>query len=412
MQVLRPRCAGLDVHKRFVTACILLTAPDGTVTQHDHRFGTTTAEILALLDWLKSHTVTDAVMESTGDYWKPIYNLLEGQLELAVVNAHHAKALPGRKSDMSDPHWLADLHRHGLLRASYVPARPQRELRELVRHRTNLAQRRAQSVNELHKALESTNLKLGNVATDITGVSATDMLTQLLAGQTDPEVLAGLARGGLRKKKAQLVAALQGELREHHKLILTQLMADISWQEEQMAEVSAEIEKRLADQNELLGRLDEIPGVNRRIAEVVVAEVGSDVSHFPSAAHLVSWSGMCPGNDQSGGKRRSGRIRGGNRSLRGAIVEAAQAGRRKQGSFLSARYGRLAGRRGKKRAIVAVGRSILTSIWYMMARGQRYQDLGADYYERRNPEALALKWAKRIEKLGYRVSLEPLPKSA
>ena len=412
MQVLRPRCAGLDVHKRFVTACILLTASDGTVTQHDQQFGTTTAEILALLDWLKTHAVTDAAMESTGNYWKPIYNLLEGQLDLAVVNAHHAKALPGRKTDMSDAHWLADLHRHGLLRASYVPARPQRELRELVRHRTNLAQRRAQSVNELHKALESTNLKLGNVATDITGVSATDMLTQLLAGKTDPEALADLARGALRKKKAQLIAALRGELREHHKLILSQLMADISWQEEQMAEASVEIEKRLADQKELLGRLDEIPGVNQRIAEVIVAEVGVDVSHFPSADHLVSWSGLCPGSDQSGGKRRSGRIRGGNRSLRGAIVEAAQAGRRKEGSFLSARYARLAGRRGKKRAIVAVGRSILKSIWYMMARGLHYQDLGADYYERRNPEALALKWAKRIERLGYRVSLVPVSKSA
>jgi len=412
MQVLRPRCAGLDVHKKTIAACILLTASDGTVTQHAGDFGTMTEDILKLLDWLKAHDVTDAVMESTGVYWKPIYNLLEGQVAIALVNAQHAKALPGRKTDQSDAEWLADLHRHGLLRASYVPERPQRELRELVRHRTNLAQRRAQALNELHKILESTNLKLTSVVSEVSGVSALDMLQHLLAGQADPTVLAELARGKLRNKKDQLRAALRGDLRAHHKLIIGQLLADLSWCEEQMSEVSAEIEQRLADQQELLDRLDEIPGVNQRVAEVIVAEVGSDVSRFPTDNHLVSWAGLCPGNDQSAGKRRSGRIRGGNRSLRGAIVEAAQAGRRKKGSFLSARYARLAGRRGKKRAVVAVGRTILKSVWHMMDKGVGYHDLGADYYERRNPEQRAQGLVRRIERLGFKVTLVPVAQAA
>lgn len=412
MQVIHPRCAGLDVHKKSVTACILLTAANGQVTQHKNSFGTTTEEIFKLLDWLKHYEVSDAAMESTGEFWKPIYNLLEGQIQMALVNAQHAKALPGRKTDQSDAEWLADLHRHGLLRASYVPQRPQRELRELVRHRTNLAQRRAQVINHLHKVLESTNIKLTSVVTDITGVSATQMLQELLAGQTDPELLAELGRGPLRKKKEQLRAALRGELRAHHKLILSQLMADLEWCQEQASEVSVEIEKRLSKEQELIERLDEIPGVNRRIAEVIVAEVGSDVSHFPTDNHLVSWAGMCPGNDESAGKRRSGRLRGGNRSLRAAMVEAAQAGRRKKGSFFSARYARLAARRGKKRAVVAVGRTLLKAIWHMMNSGSRYQDLGVDYYERRHPEQRARGLARRIEHLGFKVTLERLTPAA
>jgi transposase len=390
----------------------MLTAATGAVTQETKTFGTTTAEILALGDWLKSHGVTIAAMESTGVYWKPFYNLLEGQLELLVVNAQHIKAVPGRKTDVADAAWIADLLRHGLLRGSFIPPQPQRELRELVRHRTNLVGRRAQAVNELHKSLESTNLKLGNVVSDLTGVSATEMLQALVAGQTDPAVLAELGRGHLKKKKPELQAALRGELRAHHKLILSQLLADISWCEEQIAEVSAEVAARLKDQDELIDRLDDIPGVNRRVAEIIVAEVGGDVKRFPTAQHLISWAGLCPGNNESAGRRKSSRIRPGNRSLRCALIEAAQAGRRKKGSYLSALFGRLAGKRGKKRALIAVGRTILQSAYHMIERGSRYADLGADYFERRNPEGLARRLAKRIEKLGFAVAFQTAPQAA
>jgi transposase len=412
MQVLPPRCAGLDVHKASVVACVMLTAANGAVTQETKTFGTTTAEILALGDWLKSHGVTIAAMESTGVYWKPIYNLLEGQLELLVVNAQHIKAVPGRKTDVADAAWIADLLRHGLMRGSFIPPQPQRELRELVRHRANLVGRRAQAVNELHKILESTNIKLGNVVSDLTGVSATEMLQALVEGKTDPAALAELGRGQLKKKKPELQAALRGELRAHHKLIISQLLADIRWCEEQTAEVSAEIAARLKEQEELIDRLDDIPGVNRRVAEVIVAEVGSDVKRFRTAQHLISWAGLCPGNHESAGRRKSSRIRPGNRSLRCGIIEAAQAGRRKKGSYLSALFGRLAGKRGKKRALVAVGRTILQSAYYMIERGVRYQDLGSDYYDQRNPEGLARRLAKRIEKLGFAVNLQALPKAA
>ena len=412
MQVLYPRCAGLDVHKASVVACVMLTAASGSVSRETRTFGTMTADLLALGDWLKGHGVTHAAMESTGVYWKPIYNLLEGQLELWVVNAQHMKAVSGRKTDVQDAEWIADLLRHGLLRPSFVPARPQRELRELVRHRTNLVGRRAQAVNELQKCLESTNLKLGNVVSDVTGVSATEMLTALLAGQTDATALAALARGRLKEKKPQLQAALAGTVREHHRLILSQLLADIGWCEEQIAEVSALIAARLQAQQELLDRLDDIPGVNRRVAEIILAEVGSDVKRFPTAQHLVSWAGLCPGNNESAGKRRSSRIRPGNRSLRAGIIAAAHAGSRKPDSYLSALYHRLAGRRGKKRALVAVGRTILQSVYYLISRGARYRDLGADYFERRDPEGLARRLARRIERLGFAVSWQPQAQAA
>jgi transposase len=299
-----------------------------------------------------------------------------------------------------------------LLRASFVPARPQRELRELVRHRGGYVDRAAQVKNELQEVLECANLKLARVATDITGVSALAMLRGLLAGETSAERLAELARGRLRSKKPQLVQALDGRMASHHRLILSQLLADLEWCEEQIAEVSAEIGRRLTTEEPILKRLDEIPGVNRRIAEVIVAEAGTDMSRFPTAGHFVSWSGFCPGNNQSGGQRRGARVRPGDRTLKRAVMEAAHAGSRKKGSFLKARYHRLAGRRGSKRAKVAVGRCILKSVYHMLANGTHYQDLGQDYYERRNPEQLARKLAQRIEKLGFAVKLEQLQQAA
>jgi transposase len=405
MQVLFSRCAGLDVHKATVVGCVLITAANGSVTKEVRTFGTVTRDLLALGDWLKGHQVTHAAMESTGSYWKPVYNLLEGQAELLVVNAQHIKAVPGRKTDIKDAEWIADLLRHGLLRGSFIPAKPQRELRELVRHRANLVGRRAQVVNELQRTLESTNIKLGNVVSDITGVSATGMLQAILGGQTDEIALAKMARGRLKQKEEQLRAALQGKVEEHHRLILTQLLADIAGYEEQIAEAGALIAQRLQSQQELLDRLDDIPGVNQRVAQVIAAEVGTDVKRFPTSQHLISWAGVCPGNNESAGKRHSSRIKAGNRSLRAAIVEAANAAGHKKNCYLSAMYHRVASKRGKKRALIAVARTILQSCYYMIQRGAKYQDLGADYYEKRNPEGLARHLAKRIQKLGFTVTL-------
>ena len=408
MQILHESCAGFDVHKASVVACVMLTARDGTVQTISRTFGTVTAEVLALSDWLREQNVTHVAMESTGVYWKPVYNLLEGVFELLVVNAHHVKALPGRKTDVKDAEWICDLLRHGLLRGSFIPPQPQRQLRELTRHRSNLVQRRAQAVNELQKCLESTNIKLASVVSDITGVSATEMLGALLAGQTDTSLLAELARGQLKAKKPMLVKALQGKVEPHHRLILSQLLADIAWLEEQIQEVNAEVTNRLKDQEQWLQRLDEIPGVNRRIAEVIAAEVGSDVKAFPTAAHLASWAGLCPGNNESAGKRHVTHIRPGNRHLKSALVEAANAASHKRDCYLRAKYRRLAGRKGKKRALIAVARTILQSAYYMNSRAEPYKDLGENYYDLRNPEQVARRLTKRIEKLGFKVTLEPL----
>jgi transposase len=407
MQVIHSRCAGLDVHKATVVACVMITGADGTLSAETKTFGTMTQDLLALGDWLKNYQITHAAMESTGSYWKPVYNLLEGQMELLVVNAHHVKAVPGRKTDVKDAEWIADLLRHGLLRGSFIPPKPQRELRELVRHRANLVGRRAQSVNELQRTLESTNIKLANVVSDITGVSASEMLQGLLAGQTDPAVLAEMARGRMKDKKGLLQKALEGKVETHHHLIMSQLLVDIASYEEQVSEVGVMIAQRLADQQELLDRLDEIPGVNQRVAQVIAAEVGTDVKRFPTDKHLISWAGICPGNNQSGSKRRSCRIKPGNKSLRAAIIEAANAAGKKKECYLSAMYRRLTARRGKKRALIAVARTILQSSYFMMQRGTRYKDLGADYYDRRDPEGLAKRLAKRIEKLGFTVALQP-----
>lgn len=412
MQVIYSRCAGLDVHSASVVACVVVTGADGTWNKETKTFGTMTQDLLELGDWLRGQQVTHAAMESTGSFWKPVYNLLEGQMELLVVNAQHIKAVPGRKTDVLDSEWIADLLRHGLLRGSFIPAKPQRELRELVRHRGNLVGRRAQSVNELRRTLESTNIKLGNVVSDITGVSATEMLQAILAGQSDPAVLAEMARGKLKGKKELLQKALVGKVEEHHRLILSQLLVDIASYEEQIQEVGTMIAQRLQRDQELLDRLDEIPGVNQRVAQVIAAEVGTDVTRFATDKHLISWAGICPGNNQSGGRRRRSRIKPGNRSLRSALIEAANAAGKKKDSYLSAMYRRLASRRGKKRALVAVARTILQSSYFIIKRGVNYKDLGADYFERRDPEGLARRLVKRIQKLGFSVTLQQLPKAA
>jgi transposase len=400
------------VHKKSVVACLWITPATGEASKETRTFSTMTADLLALGDWLKSQGVTHVAMESTGVYWRPIYNLLEGHFELLVVNAQHIKAVPGRKTDIADAEWIGDLLRHGLLRGSFIPPQAQRELRELTRHRSNLVVARAQSANELQRTLEGANIKLASVASDITGVSATAMLRALVEGQSDVAVLAELAKGRLRQKKEALQQALSGRLRAHHKLILAQLLADIDFLEEQIAEIGLEIEHRLKDDQQTLERLDGIPGINQRIGEIILAELGSDMSRFPSEAHLVAWAGLCPGNNESAGKRRRTRIRPGNRALKNALIEAAQAGARVVGSYLHALHGRLAPRRGKKRARIAVARSILVSIYHMLSRGLAWQDLGADYYERRDPAKLVARLTQRLHKLGYQVTLTAMPQPA
>jgi len=394
-----------------VVACVIVSGASGHVQKTTRTFSTMTGDLKALAQWLTETGCRQVAMESTGVYWKPVYNLLEGAFEILVVNAAHIKKF-GNKTDVTDAEWLADLLRHGLLRGSFIPAKPQRELRELVRHRTNVVGRRAQVVNELQRTLESTNIKLGNVVSDITGVSAMAMLEAILAGQVDTAVLADMARGRLKEKKGMLRSALEGKVEEHHRLILSQLLVDIASYEEQISEAGALIAQRLQGQQELLDRLDEIPGINQRVAQVIAAEVGTEVTRFPTAQHLVSWAGLCPGSNESAGKRRSTHIKPGNRSLRSAVVEAANAAGKKRDCYLSAMYHRIARKRGKKRALIAVGRTILQSCYHMIQRGSKYQDLGADYYERRDPAGLARYFVRRIEKLGFAVALQPLPRAA
>jgi transposase len=376
-------------------------------------FGTTSPDLLAMGDWLASLGVSHVAMESSGSYWKPVYNLLEGRFELLVVNAAHIKAIPGKKTDVADAEWIAELLRHGLLRASFIPGREQRDLRELTRHRTALVEKRAQAVNELQKHLESANIKLAGVATDITGVSATAMLKELLDKERiDPAQVAQLARRRLRAKIPELEKALQGELRPHLKLIIGQLLADIDLHERQIAELDGAILDRTRGDQGHIDRLDEVPGINRRVGEIVVAEIGTRLERFPHDKHLAKWVGLCPGNNQTGGKPKSGRTTKGNRALRAALVEAAQGAARTKKSYFRAQYLRIAARRGKKKALIAVAHSLIRVIYHILKSGKRYVDLGADYFDRRNPLRAVNRLAKRIANLGYSVQITPAPVQA
>jgi transposase len=365
-----------------------------------------TPDLLALSDWLKNWEVTHVAMESTGVYWWPVYQLLQGQFTLLVANAHQIKRVPGRKTDVSDAEWLADLLRHGLIAPSFVPNQEQRQLRELTRHRNNVIGRRTQCVNELQRTLEGTNIKLSSVATDITGVSAMEMLKHILSGEKDPNVLAELARGVLRKKLPELRRALQGVVHPHQQLILSQLLADINNCEEQEQALNEEIAKRLAAEQELIERLDEIPGVNRRVAEVVLAELGTDPKRFGRANRAAAWAGMCPANRESGGRRSPARSRFGNKHLKSVLLQAGRAAGRSKDTYLGAQFRRLCARRGGKRAALAVGHSILVIAYHMMDRGTTFKELGADYFDRRNPEKVKNRLVQRLEKLGYKVTLE------
>jgi transposase len=407
MDVLFERCCGLDIHKRTVVACLITPRSPGTPTKEVRSFGTMTDELLQLADWLRAAGCTHVAMESTGVYWKPIWNLLEGQFDLLLVNARHVKAVPGRKTDVKDCEWLADLLRHGLLHGSFVPDRPQRELRELTRYRTSLVQERSAEVNRLQKTLEGANIKLGDVATDIMGLSSRQMLAALAAGQTDTKAMAQLAQGRLRDKLPALERALAGGTGPHQRFLLARQLAHIDFLDASIAEVSAEIAARLSPCAPELERLATIPGVGRRTAELLVAEIGTDMSRFPTAAHLASWAGMCPGNDESAGKRRSGKTRKGSPWLRSALIEAARAAGRSKGTYLATQYHRLAARRGTKRAAVAVGHTILLIVYRLLSEGDVYRDLGNRYFDERDRRATERRLIARLEGLGYKVSLDP-----
>jgi transposase len=401
----------LDVHKQTVVACVLISKTSGRPQKEVRTFGTMTHELLALSDWLASQGISHVALEATGAYWKPIWNLLEDRFELLLVNAQHIKAVPGRKTDVKDAEWIADLLRHGLLRPSFVPDRPQRELRELTRYRTSLIQERSAEANRLQKVLEGANLKLGDVASDVLGQSARAMLERIVAGATEAEAaaLAQLARGRLREKIPQLEQALTGRVAAHQRFMLAQQLAHIDFLDETIQRVSAEIAERLRPFEATLEHLDAIPGVGRRTAETLLAEIGTDMHRFPSAAHLASWAGMCPGHDESAGKRRSGNTRKGSPALRYALTEAAQAAARSKNTYLAAQFHRLAARRGARKAAVAVGHSILVIVWHLLDHGDPYRDLGANYFDSRPEPSLTRHLVKRLKALGYDVNLQTSP---
>jgi transposase len=406
MNVVHPRCCGLDVHKKLVVACLLTRDAQGEQHKEIRSFKTMTADLLSMGDWLKAAGCTTVAMESTGVFWKPIYNLLEGQFELLVVNAQHIKAVPGRKTDVKDAEWIADLLQHGLLKGSFIPSPEQREWRELTRYRTSLVEERARQVNRLQKVLEDTNIKLSSVATDLTGKSARAMLEALVAGQTDPKLLAELARGRMRGKQALLEQALVGRVTAHHRFLLSQLLAHIDYLDEAIAQVSQEIAERMRPYDAKINRMDTIVGINRRTGEVLLAELGADLTRFPSDKHVASWTGLCPGNHESGGKRLSGATRKGNPAVRRVLVEAAHAAAHTKHTYLSAQYHRLARRLGKKKALIAVAHSLLVIVYHVLTEDQDYQELGGNYFDERDRQAVQRRLVQRLEQLGYRVTLE------
>jgi transposase len=406
MQVQYERCCGIDVHKDTITACLIIPGADGQPVKETCTFSTMTGDLTALAQWLKEKGCTHVAMESTGVYWKPVYNLLEGAFEILVVNPTVIKKLKN-KTDVADAEWIADLLRHGLLRGSFIPSAQQRILRDLTRYRTTLLDDRTREVNRLQKVLEDANLKLASVATDIMGVSGRAILAQLIEGHTDPTTLAELAKGRLRKKQALLEKALSGRLKPHHRFMLIQHLSHIDSLDELIAKLDAEVEEQIRPFQATVDRWDQLPGINQRGAQVIVAEAGADLKQFATAEHLASWAAMCPGNHQSGGKRKSGKTNKGNVWLRRALVEAAHGAARTKKSYFSSLYHRLAGRRGKKRANVAVGHSLLVTGYHMITKQKAYQDLGNNYFDKRNKEAVKRRMVKRLEQLGYQVELKP-----
>lgn len=436
MEITYSHAAGLDIHKKTVVACVLIPGPKAKPVKETRTFSTMTQDLLALADWLTSKGVTHVAMESTGEFWKPVYNLLEASFTVLVVNAHHIKTVPGRKTDVKDAEWIADLLRHGLLKGSFIPPLPQRDLRDLTRQRTNLVQDRARVVNQLQKVLEWANLKLSVVVSDIMGVSARAMLAAIIGGETDQGVLAELGQGRLRAKQADLERALDGHVRDHHRFMLAKHLGHIDYLEEQIADFDRQIAAVIdaatpppvppaaepgTDRSsvpegtppaamawdEAVELLDTAPGIGRRVAEMIIAEVGTDMDRFPSEAHLSSWAKVSPGNHESGGKRYSGKTGKGSRWLRSALIQAAWAAVKVKESHLAAVYRRLAVRRGKQKAIMAVAHRLLVAIYHMLKHQEPYREIGTRPQSEPAKRKLAERMQRRIEQLGFKVNLEP-----
>lgn len=407
MEVLYARCGGLDVHQRFVVAC-LSVIEEGQRRKEIRTFRCVTSDLLALRRWLADEGCTHVVLESTGVYWRPVYDRLAGSCEVLVANAQHIKKVPGRKTDVQDAEWLADLLQHGLLTPSFVPGQAQQDLRDLTRLRLRLVQDHAQLVNRLHKILEEGGLKLTSVLSDVLGVSGRAILHALCAGERDPERLAKRVHPSVRAKPEQLVEALTGDLRPHHRVLLGELLTLLTALEQSIRQVEQEIEQRLRPVEELLVRLEQITGVNRHTLHVLCAEVGTDLSRFPDAGHLASWAGMCPGHNESAGKRHSGRTRPGNRYIKAALVQAAHATAKTQ-TYLGEQYRRLKRRRGSKRAALAVGHSILVIFYHMVTTGAPYQEKGVEFFQKREPSRVPEHLVQRLQRLGYQVTLTPTP---
>jgi transposase len=398
-------CCGLDVHSKSIAACVRRMDERGRVSEEVRSFGTVTRNLLMLRDWLEQEHVTHVAMESTGVFWKPVFNILESGLTVLLVNARDVKHVPGRKTDVKDCQWLAQLLQCGLLKASFVPPVPQRDLRDLTRHRAQLVGEHSRVTNRVHKTLEDANVQLGDVASDILGASGRAMLRALADGQTDVARLADLAQGRLREKIPQLCLALEGHMREHHRFMLRSLLDHLKYLEDQIERFDERIEELMGPFEKELRLLKGVPGFGDRTAQNVLAEIGVNMGQFPSHDHLSSWAGMCPGNNESAGKRKSGKTTKGSRWLRQTLVQAAWAASRKKKSYFHAQYRRLAGRRGKKRALVAVAHSLLVVIYHVLKTGTPYQELGPDYFDRLDPKRLTRYHVKRLEALGYQVTL-------
>jgi transposase len=414
LQALYGRVCGMDVHKKLVVACVrILDSRDGTVQSTLRRFGTMTADLLELRQWLAEQKVTHAAMESTGVYWQPVFNLLEGHFKVWVVNAQHIKKVPGRKTDMTDAEWIAQLLQCGLLRPSFVPDRQQRELRDLTRQQTKLVQQRNAVGNRIEKVLETANIKLGSVASDVLGVSGRKMVEALIAGEKDASVLADLAQGQLRGKIPELNRALQGELTEHHRFLLRQLLGQYDFFEKEIARVSERLEAVAPPSfRAAVEQIDAVAGIAERGAKALLAETGTDMSRFPTYKHLASWAGQCPGNHESAGKRRSGKTPAANRHIDAVLTEMAHGAVRTKNSYFKSQYHHVAARRGKKTAIGAVKHSLLVTVYFMLRDNKPYQDLGADYFDKLNPQQRIRYHIRKLKDLGQKVEVSPMADAA
>jgi transposase len=407
MQVMYQRCAGIDVHLRFLVVCLSIIEA-GQRRKEIRTFRNETADLLALRAWLLQAGCTHVGMESTGVYWLHVYRRLEGFFELVVANAHHMKAVPGRKTDVQDADWIVDLLQHGLLAASFVPSQEQQALRDLTRLRVSLVQERARLVNRVHKVLEEAGIKLSSVRSSVMGVSGRAILQGLCAGESDPVQLARRMRPGVQATEEQVVAALTGDVREHHRFLLGELLSLIEAQSRSITHVEQEIERRVSPFEEQIQRCESITGVSRQVVQVLMAEVGTDLSRFPDAEHLSSWAGVCPGHQESAGKRLSGRSKQGNRYVRAALVQAAHGVRRTK-TYLGERYRRLKKRRGSKRAALAIGHDILVIYYQMIKTGQEYHEKGEEFFRQTDPDKVECQLVQRLQRLGYQVTRPPRP---